>query len=121
MMFFLLLLGSLLVGQFTNVKAQKSALCYLAYRPEPELLEFAQVLAEDAIKYDVEIFIMVDDPNFNISAINGSSIVRLIHISSETSLRHNYHKAINSGGKKHFRYSECLNSDGLVDCRCCGF
>lgn len=112
MTIFVLLIGSLLLTQFVNVKAQKSALCYLSYRPEPELLEFAQVLAEDAIKYDVEIFIMVDDMNFNISAINGSSSVRLLQISSETCLRHNYHKAINSGGKEHFERSKRLNNDG---------
>lgn len=88
----------LLLLQSMNIETQKSALCYMAYRPPPELLEFAQILAEDAIKYDVEIFIMVDDENFNISAANVSSNVHLLNISRQTCLQHNYHKAINSGG-----------------------
>ena len=94
----LLLIASLLLSQCMNVEARNSALCYLSYRPAPELLEFAQQLAEDAIQYGVEIFIMVDDDNFNVSAINASSNVRLLQISREKCLRHNYHKAINLGG-----------------------
>jgi hypothetical protein len=94
----LLLIGSLLLSQCINVETQNSALCYLSYRPAPELLEFAQELAEDAIQYGVEIFIMVDDDNFNISTVNASSNVRLLQISREKCLQHNYHKAINSGG-----------------------
>ncbi|CAF4622730.1 unnamed protein product, partial [Rotaria socialis] len=94
----LLLIASLLLPHCMNVEARNSALCYLSYRPAAELLEFAQQLAEDAIQYGVEIFIMVDDNNFNISAINTSSNVRLLQISREKCLRHNYHKAINTGG-----------------------
>jgi len=98
MTIFLLLIVSLLLSQCTNVETRNSALCYLSYRPAPELLEFAQELAEDAMQYGVEIFIMVDDDNFNVSAINASSNVRLLQISREKCLRHNYHKAINLGG-----------------------
>jgi hypothetical protein len=94
----LLLIGSLLLSKCINIETKNSALCYLSYRPAPELLEFAQELAEDAIQYGVEIFIMVDDNNFNVSAINASSNVRLLQISQEKCLRHNYRKAINTGG-----------------------
>jgi hypothetical protein len=81
-----------------HVEARNSALCYLAYRPAPELLEFAQELAEDAIKYGVEVFIMIDDNSFNVSAINTSSNLQLLQFSNETCLQHNYRKAINTGG-----------------------
>jgi len=81
-----------------NVEARNSALCYLSHRPAPELIEFAQELAEDAIQYGVEIFIMVDEDHFNVSAINASYNVRLLQISREKCRRHNYHKAIHTGG-----------------------
>ncbi|CAF0816461.1 unnamed protein product [Adineta steineri] len=93
-----LLIGLLLLFQRINVEALNSALCYLSYRPAPELLEFAQELAQDALHYGVEIFIMVDDNNFNISAVNVSPNVRLLQIPREESSRHNYQKAISSGG-----------------------
>ncbi|UJR06806.1 hypothetical protein I4U23_011093 [Adineta vaga] len=80
------------------VAIQNSAFCYLTYRPTPELLEFAQEFAEDAIKYGVEIFIMIDDNKYNFSSANVSSNVRLLQMSSEKCLQHNYQKAINTGG-----------------------
>lgn len=98
MMITLLPLALLLLSRGINVQAQNSALCYLSYRPAPELLEFAEELARDAMQYNVKIFIMVDDNNFTLSSINVSSNIELLQISSETCLRHNYHKAINSGG-----------------------
>lgn len=105
----LLLIGSLLLSKCINIATQNSALCYLSHQPVPELLEFAQELAQDAIQYGVEIFIMVDDNNFNVSAINDSSKVRILQISQEKCLRHNYRKAINTGGITFWRYSILFN------------
>lgn len=94
----------LLLPVCINMEVQRSALCYLSHRPAPELLEFAQELAEDAIQYGVEIFIMIDDDSFNVSAVNDSRNVQLLQISRQESLRHNYHKAIHTGGIVYLKF-----------------
>ena len=81
------------------MNSKTSALCYLTRTPDSETIEFAEELARDSrLTSNVDIYIMVDDNNFNVSAINDSSNVRLLQISREKCLQHNYHKAINSGG-----------------------
>jgi len=77
-----------------NVQAENSALCFLTYSPTSEMLEFAQELAQDAVKYDVNVFIMIDDNNFTLSGINTSFNLQLLQISDEKCLEYNYRKKI---------------------------
>ncbi|CAF3107587.1 unnamed protein product [Rotaria sp. Silwood2] len=94
MTFYLLLILLLLLYQHTNVQAGNSALCFLTERPSFETIEFAQELAQDAIEYDLDVFIMIDDNNFNISTINILSNVRLIQISNQECVHYGYQKTI---------------------------
>jgi len=77
-----------------NIQAEYSALCFLTYSPTSEILEFAQELAQDAVQYDVNVFIMIDDNDFTLSDINISSNLQLLQISDKKCLEHNYRKTI---------------------------
>ncbi|CAF1223158.1 unnamed protein product [Rotaria sordida] len=94
---YLLLILLLLSHQHTNVQAGRSALCFLTRIPALETLEFAQELAQDAIEYDVDVFIMIDDNKFNVSTINISSNIRLVQISNQECIYYGYRKTIYVG------------------------
>ena len=80
MTIYLLLVLSQLLSQYMNVQAEKSALCFLTHRPAPETLRFAEELAQDTMKYCVDVFIMIDDNHFQISKTNISSNLQLLQI-----------------------------------------
>jgi hypothetical protein len=80
-----------------SVHAGNAALCFLTHRPASETFEFARQLAQDAVQYGVEIFIMIDDNNFNVSSIDPSINLQLLQISNELCLQHNYQKTIYLG------------------------
>ncbi|CAF1478778.1 unnamed protein product [Adineta ricciae] len=76
--------------------------------------KLSKELAEDAKQYGVDLFIMVDNNDVNISTINVSSNIRLLQISREKCLQHNYHKAINTGGT--WRYITSWDKSLLYFC-----
>jgi hypothetical protein len=96
-MIYLLSIISVLLSQPLSAHAANAALCFLTQTLPPETLEFARQLAQHAMQYDVEIFIMIDDNNFNVSNINSSINLQLLQISNELCLQYNYQKTIYIG------------------------
>ncbi|CAF3674779.1 unnamed protein product [Rotaria sp. Silwood1] len=96
---YILLILLLLLYQHTNIQAGNSAVCFLTRRLTSATLGFAQELAQDAIEYDVDVFIMIDDNSFNVSARNISSNVRLIQISNQECIYYGYQNTISLGSK----------------------
>lgn len=94
MRIYFLLIVSIIFFNIINIQAANSALCFLTYRPIHDQLKFIQQLSEDALKYDVNVFIMIDDNRFNVSLINTSSNLRLLKIPNEQCLQYNYQKTI---------------------------
>lgn len=91
---YLLTILSLFSFNYKNVQAGNSAVCFLTYRPVREQLEFIQQLAQDALQYNVNVFIMIDDNRFNISYINNTINLKLLNIPNEKCLEYNYQKTI---------------------------
>ena len=94
MIVYLLLFLLLSFYQNTNVRAANSALCFLTNRPASETVQFAEELSRDAMEYGIEIFIMIDDNNFNVSRINTSFNLRLMQISNEKCVHYGYQNTI---------------------------
>ena len=88
----------LILGHSTSVHGRNAALCFLTYRPSSELLEFAQELVQDAVDYNVEIFIMIDDNNLTVTDMNITSNLQLLQLSNKTCIEHNYRNTISLGG-----------------------
>jgi len=83
-----------------NVQAGNSAFCFLTCTPKPETLEFARELAQDALQYNVDVFIMIDFNNVNLSDINASPNIQLLQIPNEQCFKHNYRNTIWLGGSR---------------------
>jgi hypothetical protein len=93
MKYYFLLVLSLLLCQSTNIQA-KSALCFLTVTPALQTVQFAEELAQDALHYGVDVFIMTDDTHFNLSTVNTSSNLRLLQIPNNQCILHGYQKTI---------------------------
>jgi hypothetical protein len=94
MIIYLLSIFSLFLCYFTNVQAGRhAALCFLTHRLFPETLELAQEFARDGLRCGLEVFIMINDNNFNVSNINTSSNLQLLQIPNELCMQHNYRDA----------------------------
>ena len=76
------------------VVSAHSALCFLTRNPSSETLEFAQVLAADAVQYDLHVFVMVDDNQLNLTALNAKAPLRLLQIPNDQPLHHGFHQTI---------------------------
>jgi hypothetical protein len=72
----------------------------LTVNPPAETLEFIEQLAQDAIGYGVDVYIAIDDQNFNFSSINISSHVRILNVSIEQCVSHGYQFTTHYGGNK---------------------
>jgi hypothetical protein len=111
----LLSIFSLFLCQFTNARAEHAALCFLTRQLLPETLEFAQELARDALQYGVEIFIMIDDNNFNVSNINTSLNLQLLQIPNELCIQHNYRDTISLSGSSVTSWDKALLFFGVLN------
>ena len=74
-----------------------TALCFLTRNPSDETLRFAQELAADAVRYDLHVFIMVDDNKRNLTTLNASAPLRLLQITNDQPLQHGFHQTISLG------------------------
>ena len=74
-----------------------AALCFLTGKPSTETLEFAQVLAADAVQYDLHVFVMVDDNQLNLTTLNAKAPLRLLQIPNDQPLHHGFHQTISLG------------------------
>ncbi|CAF3220411.1 unnamed protein product [Rotaria socialis] len=91
---YLLFILLVIVYLYAEVHAGSGAVCFLTTRPALETLDFAQELAQDATEYGVDVFIMIDDNNFNISNIKTSTNLRLLQISNQQCIYYGYQNAI---------------------------
>jgi len=70
--------------QFTTSYINHTAVCFVITRPEQTMFEFVGELALDGLKYGLEIFIMIDDDQFEIPISWIPLYVQTLHISNET-------------------------------------
>jgi hypothetical protein len=91
----LILQTIILLCQYSYSVAHRSAICFLTYRPNGDLITFAEQLAHAANQHQIDIFIMIDDNAFNISQVHINARVKLIQIPNEDCLKHEYNNAIN--------------------------
>lgn len=117
MIIYLLLTLSLLSYRHTNAKSRHSAICFLTYRPQIQTIDFARELAEDAVKYKADVFIVIDDNNFDVSNITNSSSFQLLQIPNEQCVQYGYQKTISlaDGWREVTSWDKALLYFGLVD------
>jgi len=72
------------------VQAGHFALCVLTARPPLETLEFTEQLAQDGMRYGVDVYIIIDDDKFNFSSLKVFSHIRLLNISRKECISHGY-------------------------------
>jgi len=78
--------------QFTTSYINHTAVCFVITRPEQTMLEFVGELALDGLKYGLEIFIMIDDDQFEIPISWIPLYVQTLHISNETCFQNGYRR-----------------------------
>jgi hypothetical protein len=87
-----------LLCHLTVTQGQRSALCFLTRLPTFDEYQWAQTLANDAIKYGVDVFMMIDDNGFNVTLVNQSlSSLRLLQFDKQRCLDVGYHNTISLG------------------------
>jgi hypothetical protein len=72
------------------VQAGHFALCVLTARPPLETLEFTEQLAQNGMRYGVDVYIIIDDDKFNFSSLKVFSHIRLLNISRKECISHGY-------------------------------
>ena len=80
--------------QVTNTSATSTALCFITTRPEAEMLQFAEELAVDGLRYNMEVFIMIDDNKYQNLSSSMPSSVRILHIPNEKCVAYGYQKTM---------------------------
>ena len=75
-----------------DIHAANSAVCFLCRQPSSETINFVTVLAKDAVQYNLDVFIMIDDNNLNLTSINTSSHLRLLQIPNDQCRQYGYQK-----------------------------
>lgn len=90
---YLIILLLIIFLQITSIRAKSTALCFVTTHPELEMLQFVEELALDGLKYDVEVFVMVDNDQYEIPISWISSYVQILHIKNETCTVHGYRRA----------------------------
>jgi hypothetical protein len=83
----------LLYINIIDVSVGKTALCFLTTRPKDEMIDFADKLGIDGLKYDMKVYIMINDQSFKIPS-ETSSYVKMIQISNSKCITHGYVKSM---------------------------
>lgn len=115
MYIYLLSILSLFLCHLTNAQAGYAAFCFLTHKLLPETLELAQEFAQDGFLYGLDIFIMIDDNNFDVSNINTSSNLRLLQIPNELCMQHNYRDATTYNGSNITSWDKALFYFGVLN------
>ncbi|CAF1165390.1 unnamed protein product [Adineta steineri] len=97
MAIYLLLILLLFSCQHMNILAENSALCFIMKYPTYQNFSFVQELTEDAKKYHLDIFMMIDDNRLNLSKISTKYDFRLLRIENNQSRYYGYQKSIELG------------------------
>ncbi len=79
--------------QIINVNAKSTAVCFVTTHPELAMLEFTEELAFDGLQYDIEVFVMVDNDQYQIPMSWMPLYVQILHILNKTCALHGYRRA----------------------------
>jgi hypothetical protein len=82
-----------LLYQNMSVETATSAVCFLTINPALETLQLAEEIAQDTKKYDIDVYVMIDNDSFDLSSIDPSSHFRPLKISKEKCVLYGYRQS----------------------------
>lgn len=93
MRIFLIIYFFIVLIYITNINAKHTAVCFVITRSEQqEIFEFFEELALDGLKYDLEVFVMIDDDQSTIPISWIPLHVQILHVSNDTCFLNGYRR-----------------------------
>ena len=77
-----------------SVHSQRTAVAFVVRQIEPDVMSFAQSLADDGSNYNIDVYMLVDIRNTSVTSIRSISTIRIVDVSPSDTRQHGYQNMI---------------------------